>query len=87
MPRVAKVKANPGETREEVIGYFSMATPDGVTTWHVAKIERGVESKRAYSHTALYGRDNQEIIFTSKATAKAFADGYNLCLSDLEEQS
>lgn len=87
MPRVAKAKQNPSEEREEVIGFFSMAAGDGITSWHVAKIERGVESKRAYSHTPLYDKNNQEIIFTSKATARAFADGYNLCLADLEDQA
>lgn len=87
MPRVAKSKAVPGEDREEVIGYFSMAAGDGATSWHVAKIERGVESKRAYAHTPLYDKQSQEIIFNSKAVAKAFADGYNLAINDLEEQS
>jgi hypothetical protein len=74
MPRTVKQAQN--EATISFVGMYSMSSSSGKSTWHIARMLEGVESKRILGHTDMTDDDGNSITYPSKASARIFIEGY-----------
>ena len=64
---------------------FSVTTSKGKTLWTMAIIAVGRVSGKAYGHVPLTNEDGTDVVYSSKALALAFKDGYTYRDNELFE--